>query len=62
MPEIRTRTIIDVINDLDSKIYLPAIQRDFVWKPEQIEMLFDSLLKDYPLGTLLFWKIDVSPS
>ena len=57
MPEIRTRTIIDVINDLDSKIYLPAIQLDFVWKPEQIEMLFDSLLKDYPLGTLLFWKI-----
>jgi uncharacterized protein with ParB-like and HNH nuclease domain len=24
---------------------LPAIQREFVWKPEQIERLFDSLMQ-----------------
>ena len=57
MSEIRERTIISVVNELESKIYLPAIQREFVWKPEQIETLFDSLLKDYPIGTLLFWNI-----
>jgi hypothetical protein len=27
---------------------LPAIQREFVWKPEQIEKLFDSLMQGYP--------------
>jgi len=41
---------------------LPAIQREFVWKPEQIERLFDSLMQGYPFGTFLFWKIDPSTS
>lgn len=41
---------------------LPAIQREFVWKPEQIERLFDSLMQGYPFGTFLFWKVDPSMS
>ena len=41
---------------------LPAIQREFVWKPEQIEKLFDSLMQGYPFGTFLFWKVDPSTS
>jgi hypothetical protein len=36
---------------------LPAIQREFVWKPEQIEKLFDSLMQGYPFGTFLFWTV-----
>ncbi len=27
---------------------LPAIQREFVWKPEQIQRLFDSLMQGWP--------------
>lgn len=41
-----------------NKYVLPAIQRELVWKPEQIEKLFDSLLSGYPFGSLLFWKYD----
>jgi len=41
------------------KYLLPAIQREFVWKPDQIIRLFDSLMKDYPIGSFLFW--DVAP-
>ena len=37
---------------------LPAIQREFVWRPEQICALFDSLMQGYPFGEFLFWKID----
>lgn len=37
---------------------MPSIQREFVWGTEQIETLFDSLMRDYPIGTFLFWKID----
>lgn len=37
---------------------LPAIQREFVWNPEQICALFDSLMQEYPFGEFLFWKID----
>jgi len=39
------------------EIVLPAIQREFVWKPEQIYRLFDSLMQGYPFGTFLFWKV-----
>ncbi|ARD23592.1 DUF262 domain-containing protein [Shewanella japonica] len=41
----------------DQTLVLPAIQREFVWKPEQICQLFDSLLQGYPVGTFLYWKI-----
>ena len=41
----------------DKEYILPAIQREFVWKPEQICQLFDSILQGYPFGTFLFWKI-----
>ncbi|MFN7917881.1 MAG: DUF262 domain-containing protein [Vicinamibacterales bacterium] len=37
---------------------LPAIQREFVWKPEQIHRLFDSLMQGFPVGSFLFWTIE----
>jgi len=37
---------------------LPAIQREFVWRPAQIERLFDSLMRGYPIGSFLFWKVE----
>jgi len=40
-----------------NKVYLPAIQRKFVWNHEQIESLFDSIMRGYPIGTFLFWFI-----
>ncbi|MBI6117946.1 DUF262 domain-containing protein [Salegentibacter maritimus] len=40
------------------KYVLPSIQREFVWQPEQIEKLFDSLMRDYPISTFLFWKVE----
>lgn len=50
--------ISDVMKDLEKNLYLlPAIQREFVWKPEKICALFDSLMLGYPIGTFLFWTI-----
>jgi hypothetical protein len=37
---------------------LPAIQREFVWKPAQICALFDSLMLKYPIGAFLFWRVN----
>lgn len=37
-------------------LWLPNIQRYFVWKTEQIERLFDSIMREYPVGNLLIWK------
>jgi len=52
-------TIADAIQNIDGQKYLlPSIQREFVWNIEQIEMLFDSLMRGYPIGTFLFWRVD----
>jgi hypothetical protein len=38
---------------------VPALQRGLVWKPQQIEMLWDSLLRGFPIGALVVCrKID----
>lgn len=53
-----TLTIKDAIEKItNNKYVLPAIQREFVWEPEQIETLFDSIMQGYPVGTFLFWKV-----
>jgi uncharacterized protein with ParB-like and HNH nuclease domain len=43
----------------DKKLLLPHIQRPFVWKQDrnnnQVKKFFDSILRGYPFGTLLFW-------
>lgn len=52
-------TIAKVIGEIETNKYvLPAIQREFVWSAEQIEKLFDSLMRGYPIGSFLFWQID----
>ena len=28
-----------------------------VWPTRRIEWLFDSLMRDYPIGSFLFWKV-----
>ncbi len=47
--------LVDKISD--QEFVLPAIQREFVWKSDQIEKLFDSLMRGYPIGSFLFWNI-----
>jgi hypothetical protein len=39
-----------------SDVELPTIQRGFVWKPQQVENLWDSILREYPIGSFLFSK------
>lgn len=52
-------TIKDAIDSVHQKKYLlPAIQREFVWSTDQIERLFDSLMRDYPINSFLFWAVD----
>lgn len=47
------------IDEIDAKnVVLPALQRDYVWDEVQICDLFDSLMKGYPIGSLLFWRVE----
>src|SRR5947207_15859939 len=38
------------------EIAIPEIQRDVVWKPEQVKELIDSINLGYPCGSLIFWE------
>jgi hypothetical protein len=51
-------TISDAIVNIESrKFLLPAIQRKFVWSCEQIEVLFDSIMRNYPINSFMMWNV-----
>lgn len=52
---------VDRIEELASRILsgdilLPKFQREFVWSKNQIIELWDSIAKNYPLGSVLLWR------
>jgi hypothetical protein len=53
---MKTRPLYEILDDINRVIYLPHIQRPFVWSEDQVRKLLDSLLKEYPIQTLLFWR------
>lgn len=55
----RPITIKEAVDNIYRRHYLlPAIQREFVWSTEQIQQLFDSLMRDYPVSSFLFWQVE----
>lgn len=51
-------TISDAITHIEKRIFLlPAIQRNFVWSSDQIEVLFDSIMRDYPINSFMLWNV-----
>ena len=54
-------TIKSTLDRIQRKEYvLPAIQREFVWKPDQIERLFDSLMGDVPVDVEIRSEVGVA--
>jgi hypothetical protein len=41
---------------LDGQIVIPSIQRDYVWRENQIPPLLESIYRDYPIGSILIWQ------
>jgi len=53
----KPKTLFRILEDIQqNKLLLPHIQRAFVWEDEQMVRLFDSLMRNYPIQTLLFWR------
>lgn len=58
-PELATtpEKIDKIINRINSgDIRIPAFQRAYVWKQNQILELLDSIMKNYPIGSILLWS------
>ena len=52
-------TIAETIRNIEENRYLlPSIQREFEWKHEKIEWLFDSIMRNYPISSFLFWRVE----
>ena len=51
-------TIEKAIQNIVGRRYLlPAIQRKFIWSSDQICVLFDSIMRGYPINTFMFWEV-----
>ncbi|OOV15065.1 DUF262 domain-containing protein [Deinococcus sp. LM3] len=50
-------TITKILEEVQKgEIRIPAFQRGFVWEPDNVAFLMDSIYKGYPFGALLFWQ------
>jgi len=51
---MKTSTILEKIDE--NQLFVPAFQREYVWKRDDAKQLIDSLIKEYPTGTMLTWE------
>lgn len=59
MGHLPPKTIAEALREIQAgALVLPAIQREYVWKPSQVIGLFDSVMRGYPIGSFLAWKIE----
>lgn len=56
---MKISTILDKIDE--KQLFVPAFQREYVWKRDDAKQLIDSLIKDYPTGTMLLWETNSPP-
>ncbi|MDA7877536.1 DUF262 domain-containing protein [Akkermansiaceae bacterium] len=49
--------ISNILEKIDEhQLFVPAFQREYVWKRDDAKQLIDSLIKEYPTGTMLTWE------
>jgi len=56
---MKINQIIDKIDE--HHLFVPAFQREYVWKKEDAKNLVGSLIRDYPTGTMLTWETTSPP-
>ena len=41
---------------VSKQVDIPEFQREFIWDPEQVKLLAESLYRNYPIGSFLLWN------
>lgn len=49
-------TLGEFVPKLDDRVFLPGLQREFVWSENDIAHLFDSFIRGYPVGQVTLWE------
>lgn len=53
----QTESLLDIVRDIKSQtLLLPEFQRDFRWEMDQTYDLFDSLIREIFIGTIIYGK------
>lgn len=51
------KPVTDLVREFaDGSIAVPEIQRNVVWKPDQVKKLIGSIFSQFPCGSLIFWQ------
>ena len=56
LKQIASWQISTIKNNSAIKARIPSLQRGAVWEPQQIEMLWDSILRGFPIGSIVISK------
>lgn len=56
---MKISAILDKVDE--NQLFVPAFQREYVWKRKDAKELMDSLIKEYPTGTMLTWETNNPP-
>ncbi len=66
--DVEKKEIKEIIIELEAgKYVLPSFQRQYVWDEDDIKDLIDSIINNYPIGTIILWKpshlslVDIDP-
>ena len=52
-----TKRLGTLLDDMEQgKLLLPELQRDFVWRRNQVLLLFNSLYRELPIGYMVIWE------
>ena len=55
--DVDKKSIQELITEVNSgKFLLPSFQRQYVWDENDIRDLIDSIINNYPIGTIILWK------
>ena len=55
--EVRPSTLNNLIVGVSNGQYrIPRFQREFVWNKSKVVELFDSIYREYPIGSFFLWK------
>ena len=57
--EVETKTVGEFVKELsEDKFLVPTFQREFEWDHSRLKLLWDSIFRFYPIGSILYWVTD----
>lgn len=54
--DVETKTVGEFVRELsEDRFLIPTFQREFEWDRNRLKLLWDSIFRFYPIGSILYW-------